>query len=175
MKTKIKSASKMFLALSMCFVVRMNIKDEKFLIKASQANQAEIEFGKIALTRANSDSVKQMASEMIKDHQLAESDLLTICNQLSIQVPNALDSEAILQLQAIKNLSGKPFDAFYLNTENINHQLSTSLFKIEILEGSDSSAKTYARKYLPTLESHLKKFHNATSGRLLQQDSAVIH
>jgi len=41
----------MILAFSTCFIVRVNIKDEKFLFKASQIILAGIEFGKIALTR----------------------------------------------------------------------------------------------------------------------------
>ena len=165
MKNKITKGST-FALFSFLLIARSGVKDEQFLKKASAANQAEIAFGKIAKTHASTDSVKQMAGQMMADYQRAEKDLQQVFKRIGLPTQMFVDSDHVAKLQTLEKLSGEKFDAFYLNTQNLDHQEMTSLYKIEILEGSDSSAKSYAVKYLPVLERNLKRFHEATTGLL---------
>jgi len=139
-------------------------KDRQFLIRASQASEAEIIFGKLAHAKSTTDSIRNMAGETVKEHQVCKNDLMILCEKLNIKPPEDMEPEHLMKLEAIQKLSGKSFDVFYLNEQNLDHQQLTILYEIEIREGTDSLVISFAKKHLPALKTHLKMFHFATNG-----------
>src|SRR5438552_1569974 len=67
--------------------------DKTFVLLASEANKAEVEFGQLAADRAGSAEVKAFGSQMVSDHTTAMNDLQTLATQKDATVSTSLDEQ----------------------------------------------------------------------------------
>jgi putative membrane protein len=130
--------------------------DENFMIKASQANVAEVEAAKIALSQASSEKVKTFARRMIADHSESQKELSSLATSKKLSVPASPDTEHEVTARQLRALSGRSFDSAYMKGQLQDHITSIALFREESSSGTDNEVKAYAKKYLPKLEEHYK-------------------
>jgi putative membrane protein len=134
----------------------LSSSDSLFAIKASQANIAEIDAGKVSLTNAGRDSVKMFGQMMIDDHSKAKASLDSIGGLLGFNMPKSADSAHIALTMKLMTLQGHAFDTTYMNAQVADHQTVLALLQSEMNNTSaNSKLRNYATKNYPVVQMHL--------------------
>src|SRR3954454_19449544 len=88
--------------------------DQDFVKKASAAQLAEINLSTLALKQTTNAGVRNFAQLMVKDHQMANKEILTLANQKKILVPPTMDAEHKKVEAKLLTLTGTAFDHEYM-------------------------------------------------------------
>ena len=131
--------------------------DEKFMRDAAEGSVSEIELGKLAQEKGQSEHVKLFGKHMMEDHSKANEELKQIADREHINLPTSVSRQDANTHQRLEKLSGPQFDKAYAETMVKDHQQDVAAFKQEAGSGQKSSAQQFAQRELPTLESHLKE------------------
>jgi putative membrane protein len=124
-----------------------------FVKKAALDGMTEVELGKVAMSKAQDDKVRQFAQRMVADHGKANTELASIAKAKSLQVPTSLDAEHKSMVQALSSKSGTAFDTAYSEHMNEDHAKAIALFE-GASKGTDAELASFAKKTLPTLKEH---------------------
>lgn len=130
--------------------------DEKFMRDAAEGSVSEIDLGKLAQEKGQSEQVKQFGKRMVEDHTKANEELKQIADREHINLPTNVYTRDANTLRRLRKMSGAAFDKAYAETMVQDHQEDIAKFKQEA-NGQKSSLQQYAQQTLPTLESHLKE------------------
>jgi putative membrane protein len=131
--------------------------DESFFKQAAEGGIAEVQAGKLAQSKGNSQAVKDFGAMMVKDHSAANEKLKRIAATENVDLPTQPSAAQMASLTKLEALSGNAFDQAYIKDQVRAHQRTVALFKKEIQSGMDQQAKSFASETLPTVESHLRK------------------
>jgi putative membrane protein len=131
--------------------------DRKFMMNVARDGMAEVELGKLAAQKGNSDAVKQFGQRMADDHGKANDELKNLAQQKGLTLPTDLDSKHKQAMDRLSKLSGADFDRAYVNDMVRDHRKDVNEFKREADRAKDPDLKSWAQKTLPTLEDHLKQ------------------
>lgn len=118
-------------------------KDRAFMRKAAKAGKTEIEMGKMAAEKAQSDDVKNFGKQMVTDHSDANKELMEI----------AKGKGARLAPRAPKDQWKS--DKEYMEMMVKDHEKALALFQKEAQEGDDADLKAFADKTAKTVQKHL--------------------
>ena len=138
-------------------VISSGSEDIEFVLDAAKGGLAEVELGKLAAERAQSDEVKKFAQRMVDDHTKANEQLKQIAERKSIKLPTDVDSKDKALMQRLEKLNGPAFDRTYLNAMVNDHVKDVNEFKREASAGRDPQVKSFAESTLPTVEEHLQQ------------------
>src|SRR5690349_4116178 len=131
--------------------------DADFVTKVVISDIFEIEAGKLAEEKATPNAGR-LATPVIKDHtaMLAEMKSLVQSGKVKAELPAALDAPSQGTIDKLKTLKGGAFDKIYLKSQLDAQKENVARFERYAKNGSNSELKTFASKYLPSLEKHLK-------------------
>lgn len=129
--------------------------DTTFATKAAISGMAEVEFGKLALEKADHAKVKDFASMMVRDHDKANEELKSIAGAKQIMLPATLDLEHSNKLDQLKTKSGADFDKAYVEAMVEGHEKTLSLMEEGSTKLNDSALKAFAEKNAPIVRHHL--------------------
>jgi putative membrane protein len=149
-----KKTSTMLLVSSFLFF-SFTTSDDPFFLKASQLNLSEIQTGKLAQSKGGA-FVKSYGGQMVTDHTLAQDELSLLANKHNLNLLMKPDVARQTAFTSLNSLSGNAFDSAYLRNQQMQLRMAISLFKEESVYGTDPAGKTYANKYLPILQKHVK-------------------
>jgi putative membrane protein len=146
-----------------------NAVDQLFARQAAVGGLSEVEMGKLAGERAQSDSVKQFARTMVEDHGKGNDRLakLARANKAALPAKSDADPDQKLLRAQLEKLRGAEFDAAYIAAQVGAHQMTAHLLEHEIGAGQDTRMKDYAKETLPTVMRHLEL------ARQIQQELAT--
>jgi putative membrane protein len=130
--------------------------DRKFIEQAAQGGMAEVELGKLAVQKAQSDQVKQFGQRMVDDHSKANDQLKQIAESKGVTLPASLDSKDKRELDRLSKLSGADFDREYMKHMVSDHKNDVKEFKSEAKSAKDAELKSFASSTEPVLEQHLQ-------------------
>ena len=133
-----------------------NNSDRVFVRAAAIGGMAEVELGKLAQQKAQSDAVKDFARLMVEDHSKANDLLISLAKEDGIAVPGELDQEHKAMRDRIEATSGTEFDRAYLQGQVVDHQKTSQLLEYEIGSGQDIELKSFASEILPVVLQHLR-------------------
>jgi putative membrane protein len=136
-----------------------------FVDEASAKGLAEVEGGKIALTKATSADVKTFAQTMIDDHGKANEKLATLAKEKKLDVSDHAALMDKAKALILKLRDGESFDEAYANNQVVAHEQTIELFRKEAASSKDADLQAFAKETLPKLEHHLK----------MAQDLAAAH
>jgi putative membrane protein len=131
--------------------------DKAFVMNAAIGGMAEVEMGKLAAQKAESESVKQFGQKMVDDHGKANEDLKAVAETQKIDIPVSLDSKHQATIDRLSKLSGSAFDKAYVKEMVKDHNADVKEFQKEAQNGQDSAVRGFASKTLPTLQEHQLK------------------
>lgn len=131
--------------------------DQNFMKEAAIGNEAEIQLGQMAQSKASSPAVKSFAARMVKDHSSADDKLKNIAESQHISLPMSLDPTHKNQAEALSRLSGSQFDKAYMQVMVKEHTQDVSQFQKEAADAHDDTVKQFAAATLPILQSHLNE------------------
>ena len=134
---------------------KVSHQDASFLRDASEANNAEVAAGKLAVAQSQNADVKTFAQMMIDDHSKAEDELKALASQKGVKVS---DKPSVMERTETKMLSerkGSSFDQHYAESDGVKaHADTIKLFQKEVDKGQDADVKAWAQKMLPALQKH---------------------
>ena len=130
--------------------------DASFYKHAAEGGIFEVEAGKLAQDKGNSQKVKDFGAMMVTDHSAANDKLKSLAESKDISLPSSSSVGQMATKGKLEVLSGDTFDKSYIKSQVKAHQQTIALFKKESATGQDPEAKAFAKATLPTLRSHLK-------------------
>jgi putative membrane protein len=133
-----------------------NNADRVFVHAAAIGGMAEVEFGRLAEQKGQSDAVKEFGRRMVEDHGKANERLTSLAKEDGIAVPDDLDAEHQAMRDRLESLSGAEFDLAYLQGQVVDHQKTAQLLEYEIGSGQDIELKSFAAEILPLVLQHLR-------------------
>jgi putative membrane protein len=131
--------------------------DTSFFKHAAEGGIAEVEAGKLAQQKGNSQAVKDFGAMMVKDHSAANEKLAGIASSEGVDLPTSSSVGQVASKAKLEVLTGDTFDKSYIKNQVAAHVQTATLFKKEIANGADAQAKAFASETLPTVQEHLKK------------------
>ena len=135
----------------------------EFAMKASVGNTFEVEESKLALEQASSPKVKGFARMMIADHTKAEKKLQGAAKSAGNPVEMSLDPPHQALVDALKAKTGPDFDKAYLADQVQAHTETAALLSDYQKGGDNPKLKGWAKKTLPTVNTHLKTVQSLAS------------
>jgi putative membrane protein len=133
-----------------------NNADRVFAHATAIGGVAEVELGKLAQQKSQSDAVKGFARRMVEDHSKANERLISLAKEDGIAVPDELDDEHKAMRAQLESLSGAEFDLNYIQGQVVDHQKTVQLLEYEIGSGQDVELKSLASEILPVVLGHLE-------------------
>ena len=101
--------------------------DKLFLRQAAIGGQAEVELGKLAQQKGNSEAVRDFGKRMVSDHSKANDQLMRVQKDADPSTPKEPDPEHKRIRDALNKASGKNFDIVYLASQMQAHQKTANL------------------------------------------------
>jgi putative membrane protein len=133
-----------------------NSTDQMFVQQVAIGNNAEIQAGQLAATKATNAGVKTFAEMMVSEHTQAQADLKKSANGQGFNVSDSVDAEHRALMTRLSGLSGMAFDTAYMNSQVKDHQKTLTIFQSETSSGANQSIRSYANQYLPHIQMHLQ-------------------
>lgn len=132
--------------------------DDDFVEFAARSNMAEIEFGKLAVTKGTDSLVRVFGQQMVDEHTAAQNELEDIADDYDdVDWPEDLTDQHDSIMTALNGVSGFTFDTLYLKTQIMMHESAVREFERSSDNAENTRVKSYASKYLPKIEMHLDK------------------
>jgi putative membrane protein len=133
---------------------------DSFWTEAAQGGTAEVMLSETALQRSQNEEVRAFAQQMITDHTAANNELKQLATTKSITLPASVNTKQQATLTKLNSMSGADFDREYMKTMVKDHEKMVKLFEKTSERATDTEAKTFAGKTLPSLQSHLTAARN---------------
>jgi putative membrane protein len=121
-----------------------------------QANQAEVEAGKLASQKAQKPEVRKFAEKMVEDHGRKLEDLKGLAEKKGVAAPNQPSGEQQAMLKKLQAASGGEFDRVYMAEMVKAHGKVLEDTRKVAREAKDADLKAAAQKSAPGTEEHLK-------------------
>lgn len=141
----------------------MKTADSKFAMEAAMGGMEEVELGRLAAQKGQSDKVKQFGQRMADDHSKANDELKSIASKDGITLPTELDAKHKAMVDKMSAMSGDAFDRAYVANMVKDHQKDVADFQKESSGGSNDDIKSFATRTLPTLQDHLRSIQEIHS------------
>lgn len=140
---------------------RHGMSAQDVLIRLHSANLDDVSMGQLAKKRGSKASLKQIGDKLIRDHNTADKELLSLAKSKGIDLSTTSKgmTEKVrtlkegVQYQNLKTLSGAKFDTSFLAAVRSDHEKL-----IEMLESTqidDPEINNYAKRQLASLKAHL--------------------
>jgi putative membrane protein len=145
-----------------------NTQDKLFVRQAALGGQAEVDFGKLAQTKASTPAVREFAKHMVDAHTQGNQKLMRAGRGLNPDLPKQLDPEHQTVRNELQKAAGKDFDIAYIASQVQDHQRTANLLQWHIGSGQNEALKKYSMETLPEVMEHLElakeQFAMLTSG-----------
>ena len=139
-------------------------KDADFAVFAADGGMAEVDLGKIALTNASSQSVKDLGKMLVDDHSKANEELKALAQQNNITLPATVSDDHKKKAEELSEKKGAEFDKAYLDAMQDGHEKTISKFETESSNGNNMALKQWATDKLPALKHHLEMIKQIKDG-----------
>lgn len=130
--------------------------DQKLMNDLAVANMAEIETGKMALHKTQSERVKSFAQQMVDDHTKGLEEVRKVAAARNFALPTELDAKHKALAAKLDKMSGENFDRSYMEQAGVKaHQEAHQLVSKAQSSAKDSEVKALASRLQPTIHQHL--------------------
>ena len=145
---------------------KVSAADKKAITDMAIANMAEVETGKLALSKSQNAEVKAFAQQMIDDHGKALADLQPLAQSKGVTLPTELDAKHKAMAAKLEKLTGDAFDKEYMKMAGLKDHKDTHAKLQKISKSAkDADVKAAAEKTLPVVEQHLKAAQQMSSAK----------
>ena len=141
----------------------VNDQDKTFLKSQQETNLAEISLGKVAIERATSEKVRELATKLVSDHEQVSDLNRALSSKLGLPIPDQPSAEQQATAEKVKSQTGAAFDAAYVAAQVEGHTKSVAAAQKQISAGSHPEVKAFATEYLPKAQMHLQHSQAAQS------------
>ncbi|MDB5328711.1 MAG: hypothetical protein JWM57_4280 [Phycisphaerales bacterium] len=128
--------------------------DKTFALKSGCANMEEIEFSKLVAEKATDSKVKDLATMIQKDHEMAMSKLKPIGEKLGVVYPSQLPTMKQAELTALGNMPPEKMQKAYLSMMKAGHLKVVSDLTDHLAMIKDADLKAWTAETLPKVRAH---------------------
>ena len=128
--------------------------DETFIKKAMEGDLAEVNMGKLAQEKAQSEGVKDFGKMLEQDHGEHSQKVQSKAQELGVTPPQEPNTTQKSVYDRLSKLSGAQFDNQFVKAMVTDHK--EDIAKYEKEAKSKGPLADFAKETLPTLEHHLK-------------------
>jgi putative membrane protein len=104
---------------------------ESFVQTVAISDMFEVQSGKLAADQARNAKVKSFGQKMVDDHTKTTNELTQLIKDenITVDLPTALDRDHQAKLDDLKGLSADAFDRAYIPTQVSAHEKAVDLFQ----------------------------------------------
>jgi len=130
--------------------------DARAMRDLAEANMAEVEAGKVAAQKAQSEEVKKFAQHMVDDHGKMLQEVQQLAQSKGVDLPKSPSKKHQAAMKKLESASGEQFDKAYMSEMVKDHR--ETMKKVEKIAKSskDAEVKSAAQKALPDIKEHLQ-------------------
>jgi putative membrane protein len=130
-----------------------------FVQQAAMSDMYEVEAGKIAAAKGQSDAVKQFGQHMVEAHAQTTAELKGVveAQKIDVTLPTALDEKHQRMIEDLNAAHETDFDKTYAKQQVGAHEKAVDLFAKYADKGDDPVVKAFAAKTLPVIKQHLEE------------------
>lgn len=130
-------------------------RDAKFIRKAAEGNNAEIQMGQMVAQRTRDPQVRAYAEKLVRDHRQANRELRRIAETRGIELPDRPSKTDERSMRHVENMSGRQLDRQAVDHWVADHRKDIKEYDAAARRARDPQVKQYAISSLPTLRDHL--------------------
>jgi predicted outer membrane protein len=136
---------------------KLSASDEKAVKDMAMADMAEVETGKLALSKSQNSDVKAFAQQMVDDHGQALAKVQALAQARGVTLPTELDAKHKAMSAKLEKLSGDAFDKAYMANAGVkDHKDTKSKLTSDAKKIKDADVKALVDQHMPVVEQHLK-------------------
>src|SRR5262249_12087979 len=126
------------------------------------ADNIDIDYAKLALSKTKNKQVKDFAQQMITDHSSVSKTVKDLAAKLNVspedsQTSNSFKTQAEQMLQKLQGLQGKEFDKAYIDNEVAYHQAVINATKTVLVPSAQNAGlKSALEGAEPLFDGHLQ-------------------
>jgi putative membrane protein len=130
--------------------------DRAFIKEAVEGNLTEIEMGRIAQQKGQSDAVREFGKMLETDHGNNNERAKALGRARHVTVPTRPGAEERRAIDMVSHLSPAKFDRMFARHMVADHKEDIRAFE-KAVKSKDAEIATYARETLVTLHKHLRR------------------
>ena len=126
------------------------------------ADQIDIDYAKLAMSKTKNKQVRDFAQQMITDHSAVSNSVSGLAAKLSVtpadsDTSNSLKAQAQQMTQKLQGLKGKEFEKAYIDNEVAYHQAVINATKTVLVPNAQNAElKSALQGAVPLFEGHLQ-------------------
>ena len=137
---------------------------KQFLTKTAQDSVYELASSELALQRAQSPQVADVALHIYNDHAQFQRSLLELARQYNMSLPVDLSKQDRSRLDSLSRKQGTAFDQAYIQELAKSNASSVSEFQRQASMVKNSDVQAFITNFLPTQQQHLQLANSAANG-----------
>ena len=143
------------------------------------ADQIDINYAKLALSKTKNREVRDFAQQMITDHSSVQKSVNDLAAKLGVTpadsgTSNSLNAQAQQMTQKLEGLKGKAFEKAYIDNEVAYHQAVINATKTVLIPSAQNAElKSALEGATPLFEGHLQHAERVQSAIEGQASSAM--
>jgi putative membrane protein len=152
---------------------KMADSDLQAMAMVHHVNQMEIDLGKVAQRKGSTQAVKDYGKMLVKDHQSADKDLMSLAKKNNAKIPMYKPTDEADQKEMkddkqmaahVKTLKGEAFDKAFLDMMVQGHE--KVIAKLDTMSGSaqNPELQTYLKDLKPALQKHADQARDLQKG-----------
>src|SRR5262245_25627411 len=141
------------------------------------ADQIDIDYAKLAMSKAKDKQVKDFAQQMMTDHSAVQKSVFDLAAKLKVtpadsETSNSLKTQAQQTMQKLQGLKGKAFEKAYIDNEVVYHQAVINANKTVLIPNAQNAdLKSALKGAEPMFEGHLQHSQQVQSGAGMKASS----
>jgi putative membrane protein len=132
--------------------------DRRFVTKAADAGQSELQLAQLAAERASNAEVRAYAQKLVEDHSKVNSELTTLAGQKNVQLDT--DDDQSRAYKRLSKKSGTEFDQEFVEHMVDEHDKDVKMFEKASTDAKDPEIRAFASRHVEHLREHLVKAQN---------------
>jgi len=128
--------------------------EQHFLTEAMQGDMAEVQMGKLAQQKGQSEDVKQFGEMLQQDHGQHLQQAEQMAQQMGVTPPQGPNAKEKAAYERMNKLSGAQFDKQFARMSVRNHKKDIAEYQKQAK--SKGPLAQFAQQTIPTLQKHLQ-------------------
>ena len=129
--------------------------DADFMVNAASGATLEVELGKLSLTNARNQRVKDFGAMMVKDHSEGVKKLKELAVSKGITLTDSVSKQQQKEKTRLQKMKGADFDDAYMNLMADDHKKDINEFERQADNGTNAAIRAFAGDNLSMLRRHL--------------------
>lgn len=140
---------------------QLDHRDASFIKDAARDGQGEVELGKLAAEKGQSQDIKALGQHLQMDHTKVNQELAQLAQSKGVTLPTEQARKEERAENRFENKTGADFDKAFAEFIMKDHEKDIKSFEKEAQDGKDADVKAFAEKTLAGLRQHLQMARNA--------------